>query len=102
MNLFRRRNQLETGMNGYFKPRDLNELAAKKSTVSVLHMNIQSTRGKEAAFDEFLNEFRFNFTAIMITETWLHDHESFVVNNYQSFHLNRTDRRGGGSWFINT
>lgn len=83
-------------MNGYSKPSDLNEFAAKNSALSVLHINIQSTRGKEAVFDEFLNEFGFNYTAIMITETWLRDHECFVVNKYQSFYLNRTDRRGGG------
>lgn len=79
----------------YVSPNNIGKLVTK-STLSVLHINIQSIRGKEDLLETFLCEFSFKFNAIMLTETWMLENDSFALENYDSVYLHRIGKRGGG------
>lgn len=67
------------------------------SPLAVLHINMQSARCKEDNLLVLLDEFKFDFSIIMLTETWYRD-DSDVINiaGYNSVYLNRKTRTGGG------
>lgn len=80
-------------------PRDVSIKASyhKYLNLKCLHLNIRSARNKDDDLTLFLNEFTFEFDIIILTETW-YDCSSDVYkrDGYQTFYLNRSNRRGGG------
>lgn len=83
----------------YHLPTDLNRIASCFSPTSIkaIHLNSRSVRNKMQPLEEFFSEFRFTFSAIMLSETWSTDaHDVFRMNNYTTHFLNRSICRGGG------
>ena len=68
---------------------------------SILHVNIRSMSKNFQKLKLMLHECDHNFSIICLTETWCSD-ESFrnnsnlILPNYDSIHLGRKDKRGGG------
>lgn len=65
--------------------------------LSVFPLNVRSARNKSDELGIPLDDFRFSFDVIMLSETW-YSQESDILRfeNYKIFYLNRTFRRGGG------
>ena len=64
---------------------------------SVLHLNIRSCRSNFHTFQTFLQTILFNFTIIILTETWLSDNSDFFfeLKCYNSYSLHRNNHGGG-------
>lgn len=82
----------------YSSPSDVSNLiTGNRPQFSVLQLNIQSVRGQKDVLQVFFREFRFLFSVVMLTETWISDvSDFFSLEGYVSFYLSRNDRRGGG------
>lgn len=82
----------------FFLPADINSLFAKnKKVTSFFHLNAQSLRSKEDEIIAFLGLFDFEFDIIFFTETWYRtDHEALIMPHYNSYVLNRPNKKGGG------
>lgn len=64
---------------------------------STLHINARSLLQKEDDIALLLDQFSFEFSTIMMTETWYYDKNSTLhLPGYQRYLLNRTSGRGGG------
>ena len=90
----------------YYNSAKINEVYCRnEEDFSVYHLNICSLYPK---FDEILGELSlltFNFDILCFTETWLTDESKglLAIDNYNSYHTIRRDRRGGGvTAFIST
>lgn len=80
-------------------PRDVSNIVEINPDVrfSCLHLNIRSARHKEDELSVFLDEFTFEFDAVMLTETWYTcNDEIYKRDGYRSFFVNRSSRNGGG------
>lgn len=67
------------------------------SYLMFLHCNAQSARNKCDALTPLFSEIRSPIQVIMITETWYTCEEEVLrLPGYQTFFLNRLNRRGGG------
>lgn len=83
----------------YYLPNDVNGLVPRFSPLSLkcIHFNTRSVRNKFLCLEEFFTEFSFQFSVIMLTETWsTSDFDVFRLPNYRTYYLNRTSSRGGG------
>lgn len=86
----------------YFFPEDiLNSYSHKGNNFSILHLNI---RGMKTNFENFLlmlEETKFSFDILCLTETWCSDHDFynnslFSIKNYDSIHYERKSKKKGG------
>ena len=72
-----------------------------KPAFSIIHINIRSMSQNFDELKSLLNNINFTFSIICLTETWCSD-ESFIKNSnfqlsgYNSLHLERKNKRGGG------
>lgn len=61
------------------------------------HLNTRSVRNKMSCLEELFTELSFQFSVIMLTETWsTSDYDVFRLRNYNTYYLNRSSSRGGG------
>lgn len=82
-----------------FFPHEVDNLVSNQHAGSLkcLHLNVRSLYNKETDIDDFINGFHFLFDAVMLSETWCRDGRDMPkFRHYQSFCVNRTNRRGGG------
>lgn len=64
---------------------------------SVLHLNACSASSKHEEISDFISQFSFRFSTILLTETWYSDGCNMLnLPNYNNFFLNRPQQRGGG------
>ena len=70
----------------------------KSPGLKLFHVNIRSLKKNIISLQEFLNLFNFNFDVIILSESWLKpdDIDHFDIQNYNSEHLTRKARAGGG------
>ena len=70
-----------------------------KNGFSILHLNARSFDRNQDDIDIFLSSFKFNFSAIAVSETWFKDDDSNLVDvpNYSLVSVPRQNRRSGGS-----
>lgn len=83
----------------YYLPNDVNEIVATFTTASIkcIHLNTRSVKNKMVCLEELLTEFSFQFSVIMLTETWsTSESDIFRLPNYNTYYLNRSHSRGGG------
>jgi len=75
----------------------LSDLSDKfAQNLKMVHLNAQSLNDK-THFDEFCHLFSSsNIDLTAVSETFFKDSSKTVVNNYNIFHANRTNRLGGG------
>ena len=68
------------------------------SKFSVLNLNIRSLVKNYDKLLIFLDRIKYNFNVIILTETWLSDSnkECYPLPGYDSKHIVRSDKRGGG------
>lgn len=68
------------------------------NTFSMLHHNIRSSSKNLNSLEAYLSNLSTTFTIVGLSETWLSDHNSnlFQLPGYNSEHLCRKSRRGGG------
>ena len=83
---------VEESINDQFIPRSPNE------TFSLMHLNTKSLIGNFDKFEILLTNLRKSFSVIAITETWLNDLTSDLVNmpGYNFVSNNRKSKIGGG------
>lgn len=82
-----------------FLPHELDAFVTSHHAHSLkcLHLNVRSLYNKEEDINDFINGFHFLFDAVMLSETWCRDdRDLFKFPSYQSYCVNRTNRRGGG------
>lgn len=80
-------------------PNDVSNLVTSEKNLNLtcFHLNIRSARNKDDELSIFLNEFAFEFDVIILTETWYtNDFEVYKRDGYETFFLNRSNKRGGG------
>jgi hypothetical protein len=80
------------------------QMKVDSNCFSVFHLNIRSLPRNHNQLENFLEGLSFQFATIGITETWLTDSnfDCYGLKGYQHFHLNRSNKRGGGvSLFVN-
>lgn len=83
----------------YFLPSELNSITSSFSpnSVKAIHLNARSVRNKLLCLEEFFSEFLFQFSVIMLSETWSTcEYDVLKLANYKTYYLNRTKCRGGG------
>lgn len=77
---------------------DLNRITSCFSSTSLkaIHINAWSVKNKNESLDEFFSEFRFQFSVIMLSETWsTSSYNVFKMTNYKTHYPNRPVGRGG-------
>lgn len=62
------------------------------NSLKILQWNCQSIRGKRAEFEKRSRE----FDIILISESWLHRNDKFLLKDFDTIKKGRTIRRGGG------
>lgn len=68
-----------------------------KNCLAYLHLNARSLENKQDDIDTHIDSTGVHFDAIMIWETWYTRHTvPFTCTGYQTFVLDRPQRRGGG------
>ena len=69
-----------------------------KSTLSLVHTNIRSIPKNLEKFEYLLHDLDWQFDIIGVTEAWLKDHNKclYSLENYNSEHLIRPKKKGGG------
>ena len=72
------------------------------SNFSFLNHNIRSLSAKYDAFNNFLSNDNCDFEVILLTESWISDqNKNFLeFDNYNSFHVHRNSKKGGGVSFL--
>lgn len=83
----------------YFLPSELNRIAScvAPTSLKVVHLNARSIKNKAICLEEFFGEFSFDFSLIMLSETWSTSAiDIFTMANYKTYYLNRSGLRGGG------
>lgn len=64
---------------------------------TALHLNARSVGNKQDEIVLLLKQFSFEFTVLMLTETWYQtDSKMLELPGYEMFYLNRPNKRGGG------
>ena len=71
------------------------------SSFSILHVNIRNMSKNFEKFKLILHECNYLFSIICLTETWCSDEtfrndSNLQLPNYNSIHLERKNKRGGG------
>jgi len=75
----------------------------KDVNFTIFHANIRSFHRNSNELFIFLRQFPENPCIIVLTETWFCAESVMEIEGYSSFHVYRTDRRGGGiSVFVRT
>lgn len=73
------------------------EFGHTANSLSFFHLNIRSFHRNIDETLVFLNSLRYEFSVIVLTETWLLSESDYInVDGYVPFHSVRGDRRGGG------
>lgn len=79
------------------EPKHVELSREKRNTVSVIHLNARSLINKIDQLTSFLDEFCFNFSILMITETWFTPNDIVPgIPGYKNFSVCRAQKRGGG------
>ena len=85
----------------YYLPSALKDEIDKRTippSLSMLHLNIRSTKKNFNDFQILLNTLEHTFTCIALTETWLKNHNVtlFDLEGYNHEHIVRENKMGGG------
>lgn len=69
----------------------------QKTCLSFLNLSCRSARSKVVALDLFLHTLNFDFSVIILTETWYNqESEMFTPSLYFRIFVTRDNKRGGG------
>lgn len=84
----------------YYEPEYTSTLAAEfVDSVSCIHLNIRSARKNVDEFKIWLQNFKIDFSIIVLSETWLDGEGDWLgteFRGYDAFHSIRENRKGGG------
>lgn len=80
----------------YYDTQSYNDECIDDYELRVIHENIRSVHSNFDQFDVFLNSLVSTFDIIVLSETWLVSDDWFQVSGYNSYHVIRPNRRGGG------
>ena len=85
----------------YYLPNQLKDKIEKKSTtidLSILHLNIRSTKKNFSELQILLNTLDYKFNYIALTESWLKPHNAnlYDIEGFNHEYITREEKIGGG------
>ena len=83
----------------YFTDKQFSECFSKENNLSVIHFNARSIKANFEKISSYIYEFKQIFDIVAISETWLtsdSDLNMYQLEGYDMFHINRTEKKGGG------
>ena len=102
--IFSMKNNFQTIEANYFSAEETSKKLREISddtSFSLFHLNIRSMNKNFEQFNLLLGECQYKFSIICLTETWCSDetfrnNSNFQLDEYDSIHLGRKNKRGGG------
>lgn len=81
---------------------EVNPTSRPEENINVLAANVRSLRGKISNLTNYLQSLNFLIHIVVLNETWLSAHETYLYNlpNYAAHHSTRKKRGGGVSIYI--
>jgi len=80
----------------YYDVGSFSNLCLDSFTFSIFHINIRSYNRNADEFFIFMRQLPLQPTVMVFSETWFSDVFAAELEGYTSFHVYRTERRGGG------
>lgn len=79
-----------------------NAKITKNNFMNILYINIRSLRSKLFDLTNFVESCKIQIDCIVLTETWLYEHDkaTFNIPDFECFHSTRHDGYGGVSVFV--
>ena len=73
-----------------------NAIGDSKNHLMFVHHNIRSFNKNYDELSVFLEQIKVTVSIIILSETWFTENFQCDIEGFQSYHVYRTDRRGGG------
>lgn len=91
--------QTNSNVQYYFIEHNTRNIKLNNSDLNVIYLNVCSLKNKLLDYEYFLNEFKTEFDAVIMVESWLNEGDEIFFNlpNYNAFHNIRAHRKGGSS-----
>ncbi|KAL7382736.1 hypothetical protein ABVT39_027076 [Epinephelus coioides] len=82
----------------YYTEEQFSNKFKKDGEVSIIHFNSRSLNSNLSKIKHCLKQLKNKFTVIAISETWLSEEQTALVEieGYEMYHMNRKQKKGGG------